>query len=253
MNGDDTPVGRLLTRREALALLGISGVRLATGATFGGPSRPGRTGSLPPCVVRPEQTEGPYFVDELLERADIRTDPATGAISPGTPLALTFLLSRLGRGSCDPLPGAQVDLWQCDALGVYSDVSDPTFNTRGHKFLRGHQRTDGTGRAVFRTIYPGWYPGRAVHIHFKIRTPAGSPRAAEFTSQLYFDDRLTDKVHASPPYSTKRGSRTRNLSDRIFQRGGDQLVLRPSQVAEGYEATFALSIDLAQDAGKGDS
>jgi protocatechuate 3,4-dioxygenase beta subunit len=226
-----------------LALLGASGAALASGGLLFRP-RSLAASPLPSCVVRPEQTEGPYFVDERLLRSDIRSDPATGALSAGAPLALTFLLSRVRSGACEPLPGAQIDVWHCDAMGVYSDVSDPHFDSKGHRFLRGYQMTDNAGQATFRTIYPGWYPGRAVHIHFKVRTPAGPGRAAEFTSQVYFDDALTDRVHAAAPYASKRGSRQRNGEDRIFGDGGAQLLLAPQVIGGGYEASFALGMDL---------
>ncbi len=244
MTSDNTARGGLLTRRQVLALLGASGAALATGATMMADPRRLVAAPLPSCVVRPAQTEGPYFVDERLNRSDIRSDPTRGTLSAGVPLTLSFLVSQISRGACEPLAGAQVDVWHCDALGIYSDVTDPRFSTVGQKFLRGHQFTDRAGQATFRTIYPGWYMGRAVHIHFKIRTPAISPRVAEFTSQLYFDDALTDRVHGSAPYATKGQSRTRNAGDRIFRGGGDQLLLAPSPMGEGYEATFVLGLQL---------
>src|SRR5687768_8509359 len=163
MNGDDVPVGRVLSRREAAKLLGSAGAAwFAAGLGVPAPAMAAQTSG---CVVRPQQTEGPFFVDESLERSDIRSDPASGRAVKGTPLALAFLVSRFSKGKCEPLSGAQVDLWHCDAEGAYSDVEDAV----GQKFLRGHQLTDPRGQARFVTIYPGWYSGRAVHIHFKIR------------------------------------------------------------------------------------
>jgi protocatechuate 3,4-dioxygenase beta subunit len=240
---DDTPVGHLLSRREVVALLGSTGAAWLLGPR----SRPGQaadTTPIPPCVVRPEQTEGPYFVDEALNRSDIRSDPADGTVTPGVPLALTILVSRLRAAACAPLPDAQVDLWHCDALGVYSDVRDPGFDTTGRKFLRGYQITDARGAARFLTVYPGWYAGRTVHIHFKIRTAPSAGRGLEFTSQLYFDDALTDRVHTAAPYAS-RGRRTmRNRDDRIYRRGGDQLTLAPVDTADGYRASFAIGLQL---------
>jgi protocatechuate 3,4-dioxygenase beta subunit len=198
----------------------------------------------PACVVRPEQTEGPYFVDERLNRSDIRSDPADGHVKPGAPLALAFLVSRVRAGNCEPLPDARVDLWQCDALGVYSDVQDPGFNTVGQQFLRGYQTTNAHGEARFATIYPGWYQGRTVHLHFKIRTEPRAERGFEFTSQLYFDDALTDRVHAAAPYATKGRRTTRNQNDRIFRRGGAQLLLTPAEDGAGYAAAFAIGLQL---------
>jgi protocatechuate 3,4-dioxygenase beta subunit len=200
-------------------------------------------GIMPSCVVRPEQTEGPYFVDEKLNRSDIRTDPSDNSVKPGAPLKLEFQVSRIAAGACTPLAGAVVDIWHCDALGVYSDVRDAGFDTRGRKFLRGYQETDANGSAAFFTIYPGWYEGRAVHIHFKVRAPQ-SARAQEFTSQLYFDETVTDQVLKQSPYSGKGGRRTMNDGDLIFRRGGKQLLLVPTKNAQGYTAKFDIGLQV---------
>ena len=142
------------------------------------------------------------------------------------------------------MAGAQVDVWHCDGNGHYSDVSDSRLDTTGKKFLRGYQRTTDAGRASFQTIYPGWYAGRAVHIHFKIRTPAHTTHASEFTSQLYFDDALTDRVHRLAPYAANRGHRSRNAEDGIYRRGGRQLQLAPKAVQTGYAAEFSVALQL---------
>ncbi len=238
---DDEPVGRLLSRREVLALLGATGTAWLAGSTL----MPGvARADTPPCVVRPEQTEGPYFVDARLNRTDIRTDPTNGEVKSGVPLALTFMVSQFSNTECTPLPGAQVDVWHCDALGLYSGVRDRRFNTEGQQFLRGHQLTDTSGMAQFTTVYPGWYPGRAVHIHFMIRTDPTATRGYTFTSQLYFDDALTDNVHARAPYAENGQNRTRNQRDGIFRRGGDQLLLTTEETAEGYAASFAIGLQI---------
>jgi protocatechuate 3,4-dioxygenase beta subunit len=243
MTHEDGPAGPFLFRRDVVVLLGTAGVAwLMTGGL--NPKRVVAGTLGPSCVVRPEQTEGPYFVDERLNRSDIRSDPTDGRIRPGTPLALTLLVSRLCTGSCQPLPGAQVDIWHCDALGVYSDVQDPGFSSIGQKFLRGYQVTDARGAAQFVTVYPGWYPGRTVHMHFKIRTAPMARRSFEFTSQLYFDDGLTDRVHASPPYAAQGPRTARNQHDWIFRRGGDQLMLAPTATADGYAALFAIGLQI---------
>jgi protocatechuate 3,4-dioxygenase beta subunit len=244
MTEEDGPIERFLSRREVVVLLGATGVSwLMAGSLITKWALAGMDGSS--CVVRPEQTEGPYFVDERLHRSDIRSDPADGRVRPGTPLALTLLISRLKAVDCQPLPGAQVDIWHCDAQGVYSDVQDPGFNTIGQKFLRGYQVTDARGEVRFVTVYPGWYPGRTVHIHFKIRTAPVAQRSFEFTSQLYFDEVVTDRIHAGPPYAAKGPRTTRNQHDWIFRRGGDQLMLAPVTVADGYSAMFAIGLQLA--------
>jgi protocatechuate 3,4-dioxygenase beta subunit len=249
MDNDDAQVGRILTRREVIALLGVAGagaVASRLGAQPGvGAATPaaGARVWVPACVVTPAQTEGPYFVDEKLNRADIRPDPTNGKVSGGAPLDIEIRVYRVANGACTPYQNAMVDIWQCDAMGLYSDVRDSNgfFNTAGQKFLRGYQLTDASGVAKFTTIYPGWYQGRTVHIHFKVRSSAGA-RAVEFTSQLYFDDAVSDKVFAQAPYNTKSGNRTRNERDGIFGRGGRQLMLAVSEQGAGYKSSFDIGL-----------
>jgi protocatechuate 3,4-dioxygenase beta subunit len=232
----------MLSRREVLAAIGISGAALLVGA------RPGRAAAgvaTSPCIVRPQQTEGPFFVEDGLDRSDIRTDPRTGAVRPGVPLQLTFRVSRVTGASCAPLAGAQVDVWHCDASGRYSDTRRGGDSDNGEKFLRGYQRTDTAGIAQFLTIYPGWYDGRTVHAHFKIRTAAASAPAYEFTSQLYFDDALTDRVHAVAPYAAGRRRSMRNADDFLFRDGGSRLLLDPMRDAQGYAATLDIGLQVA--------
>lgn len=221
------PVGPAATAPPAASPAGASPAATSPGAA---PS-PGSV-AVPACVVRPEQSEGPFFVDEGLERSDIRSDPASGAVSQGAPLALSFNVLRVSGAACTPLAGAIVDVWQCDAAGVYSDVTG-----NSQKFLRGHQLTDATGRASFTTIYPGWYGGRAVHIHFKVRS--GSK---EFTSQLYFDDALSDTVFQQQPYAARGQGRTRNANDGLFRNGGADLMLKVTPGGPGYSATFDIGL-----------
>ena len=243
MTHDAETPGGFLSRREILRYLSATGAAWLMARHLS--PRLADAGILvPSCVVRPEQMEGPYFVDERLNRSDIRTDPTDGQVRPGTPLTLTLRVSQLSTGGCQPLPGAQVDIWHCDALGVYSDVQDPGFNTKGRKFLRGYQMTDARGEARFVTLYPGWYPSRTVHIHFKVRTATAAKRNFEFVSQLYFNDELTDRVHASPPYAANGHRTTRNPHDWIFRQGGDRLMLAPTALAGGYEAGFPISLQL---------
>jgi protocatechuate 3,4-dioxygenase beta subunit len=281
MDNDDRPVGRILGRREALKVLGAAGAAGAALAAGCAPGAAGLTGTpragapygavatalpeataaqeaavseaatqasdtsaaMPTCVVRPELTEGPYFVDERLNRPDIRSDPTTGEVQEGAPLALAFRVSQVGDGSCTPLEGAWVDIWHCNALGVYSDVSDPGFNTSGQQFLRGYQVTDASGVAAFTTIYPGWYSGRTVHIHFKIRTgvEGGESSFYEFTSQLFFDEALNYQVHAQQPYASKGTRDTLNSQDRIYD---DQLLLTVTEDTQGYAALFDIGLQM---------
>jgi protocatechuate 3,4-dioxygenase beta subunit len=257
-----------MSRREVLALFGAAGAALivgcsddengstATATSSGGQPTAGSTQAatatvasaqstttVPACVVIPELTEGPYFVDEMLERSDIRSDPSDNSVSEGDELGITVNVSQIGGdGSCTPLADAQVDVWHCDALGVYSDVADPSFDTSGRRFLRGYQNTDRNGAARFVTIYPGWYPGRATHIHFKIRTDNGYA----FTSQWFFDDAFSDTVHAQGAYASKGVSgRLQNSSDNIFQSSNGLLTLDVQQSGSMYAATFDIGLQIA--------
>jgi protocatechuate 3,4-dioxygenase beta subunit len=231
----------VLNRRQALALIGASGAALLTGAL---PARAAAPLAPPSCVTRPQQTEGPFFVEEELDRSDLRSDPRTGVVKAGVPLRLTFKVSRMSGASCAPLAGAKVDLWHCDATGRYSDARNRGSSTVDEKFLRGYQRTDAAGTAQFLTIYPGWYGGRTVHVHFKIRTAAPSAPAFEFTSQLYFDDALTDRVHSLAPYVAEGRRSMRNADDFLFRDGGSQLLVDPLQEAQGYAATFDIGLQI---------
>jgi protocatechuate 3,4-dioxygenase beta subunit len=269
VDNDDRPIGTVLSRREALAVLGATGVAVLAGCVPGASepdlptSTPTESGapeatdaqadsatpsagsdSLPNCVVRPELTEGPYFVDEQLNRSDLRSDPSDGSLVEGARLQLTFRVSEIAAGGCAALAGAYVDIWHCDAFGVYSDAEDPGFNTVGQKFLRGYQVTDGEGIASFTTIYPGWYFSRAVHIHFKIRSELSPNSSYEFTSQLFFDDDFTDQLYQQQPYASRGERQLRNSDDRIYQGGGSQLVLEVGPSASGYAATFDIGLQL---------
>lgn len=244
-----------VNRRQVLRLAGAASAALLVGCDPGASAPQGWRGlwsrnaaaSIPPCIVRPEQTEGPYFVDERLNRSDIRSDPADGSVKDGAPLQLTFRVHELRNSTCNPLPGAMVDIWHCDALGVYSGVEDfnGLFDTTGKKFLRGYQITDASGVARFSTIYPGWYEGRAVHVHFKIRTRPESRRGYEFTSQIYFDEAMSAQILTHAPYSTKGPGWLRNRQDGIFRRdGGEQLMLAVTRTETGYAGTFDIGLEL---------
>jgi protocatechuate 3,4-dioxygenase beta subunit len=197
------------------------------------------------CVLTAALTEGPYFVDERLNRSDIRSDPVTGDASEGVPLELTFNVSRVGSTGCTPLTGAYLDVWHCDATGIYSDVAGAG---SGRRFLRGYQITDASGVAQFTTIYPGWYSGRAVHVHFKLRIIAGSSTTYEFTSQFFFNEWPTTAVHAQNPYNTRGTRNTLNTSDGIYNSLSAAekaaLTLQTTEVADGYRGVVGLGVQL---------
>lgn len=260
MENDDKTIG-LLSRRDALKLFGIGGTMLlascasptATNTVIptvgtGSTQAASATGAALDCIVRPELTIGPYFVDHQLNRSDIRSEPSDNSVKEGVPLTLNIVVSSVGNNRCSPIQDAQVDVWHCDAQGQYSGVSDANqgFDNTGKKFLRGYQLTDATGRVQFTTIYPGWYSGRAVHIHFTIRTNGTNSQAYQFTSQFFFDDSLTDQVHAEQPYASKGQRDTRNSNDTIFQGGGSQLLLNlEGDAKNGFTTTMNIGLDLS--------
>jgi len=266
LDDDDRPIGRILSRREILALFGAGGAAaflaactpsggtgatpVPTGAATAGSSAKALAtasataaavaSALPACVVAPELTEGPYYLDVDLERSDIRSNTSEGSVVDGATLTLEWLVSQADGSACVPLADVVVDVWHCDALGVYSGVSGVSGN-----FLRGFQRTDTNGRASFTTVYPGWYRGRAVHIHFKIRTDPDGAAGFEFTSQLFFDDEFSKGVYASGVYAERGAQETLNASDNIFGQSGGATLLTVTQEGDGYKATFPIAVQLS--------
>lgn len=226
---------RALLRRSAVGVLGLF-------APWPGARDDAFAATQPTIVATPALTEGPYFVDEGLNRSDITVDPSNGAISAGFPLRLGITVSQLVAGVATPIAGAQVDLWHCDALGLYSDVAQE--GTSGKKFLRGYQMTDAHGNARFRTIYPGWYSGRTVHMHFKVRLFSGNQQTLEFTSQLFFDEAITDRIFTTAPYSQRGARNTRNDDDGIYQDDdkGTLLMLRLADDGSHAVASFHVAL-----------
>ncbi|MFN7925199.1 MAG: hypothetical protein U0Q16_34195 [Bryobacteraceae bacterium] len=197
------------TRRDVIRAVGAA-------ALMGLPAGHSPLWSQAPCAVlgSPSLTEGPYFVDEELNRSDIRLDPSDNSMRPGTPLALAINVSKKVDCGTVPLTGAYVDIWHCDASGVYSDVAAQS--STGKKFLRGFQSTNRQGNVYFTTIYPGWYPGRAVHIHIKVRLFDGLDQTYEFTSQFFFNENFTDAVYKANSAYPTRARDTLNTTDGIY-------------------------------------
>jgi uncharacterized protein (TIGR03437 family) len=224
----------LLSRRRTLAMLGGAGMLAATGKL-----------DAATCVnLAGAQTEGPYWVEENLNRSDIRTDPSDGSIRPGTLLNLKVNLVNESGSTCVPLAGAKVDIWHCDAGGIYSD--ETANNSKGKKFLRGYQVTDDNGAVNFVTVYPGWYSGRTVHIHFRIRTHSGTTQLGEFVAQIFFDDSVTDAVFRNAPYNSRPNRDTRNSNDMVLTgtRNGAIVYAELAQTAVGYSATATIGVNL---------
>jgi protocatechuate 3,4-dioxygenase beta subunit len=228
---------------QSVLIACAAGAASATDTSSSTAAPTGTTTTGASCVLTAALTEGPFFVDEKLNRSDIRTDPISGVVSAGIPLSLTFNVSRVASSACTPLTSAYLDVWHCDSTGTYSDVSGSS-----RQFLRGYQVTDANGVAAFTTIYPGWYSGRAVHIHFKLRLYAGSSKTYEFTSQFFFDDTLTDSVYTQSPYSSRGSRNTRNASDGIYNSLSTNdkagLTLQTSKTAGGYAGVINLGVSV---------
>jgi len=230
-----------LSRRGALAKLGglaaaafgagawgaaaLDGDAEAEAAT-GGPA--GVASGALTCVLTPELTEGPYYIEGEKVRRNI-TDGKPGA-------KLLLRLTVVDASTCKPIKGAAVDIWHADASGVYSGFGAGAGN---RTFLRGIQRTDAAGLAVFQTIYPGWYPGRAVHIHLKVHVGGN----VVHTGQLFFSDGMTDAVYKRAPYNKRPGREPRNSGDSIFVNGGKKsIVAVKSDGKGGYVGRLTMGV-----------
>ena len=199
------------------------------------------------CTLAPTLTEGPYWVDEKLNRADITTDTTRASVRNGLPLSLAITVFNASNGSCsaDPVPNVQVDIWHCDAAGEYSDATgNGQSSTKGQTFLRGYQFSDASGVVNFKTIYPGWYGGRATHIHVRMRgyDTAGT-LSYNFTTQLFFDDSITDKVYALAPYNAKGTRDKRNSNDMHYNSVSTPILVTLTENANaGYAGDVAIAL-----------
>jgi protocatechuate 3,4-dioxygenase beta subunit len=224
---------RKLTRRGSLVKLG----GLVAGAVgIGGLESPPSEGAGPAavasgavsCVLTPEQTEGPYYIADEAVRRNITEG------RPGTPLLLRA--SVVNASTCRAIRGAAVDIWHADATGVYSGFGQ---GAASRTFMRGIQRTNAKGLALFRTVYPGWYQGRTVHIHVKVHLGGN----VVHTGQLYFPDGVTDAVYRKTPYSNRPNRDVRNSGDAIFRNGGSKSLLAVRKNNSGvYVATITMGV-----------
>ena len=180
------------------------------------------------CVLTPEQTEGPYYIAGEKVRRNITEG------RPGIPLILRARV--VDASTCRAVKGAAVDVWHADASGVYSGFGA---GAASRTFMRGIQRTDAHGLAVFRTVYPGWYPGRTVHVHVKVHIRGN----VVHTGQLYFPDNITDAVFQKPPYDTRPARGTRNANDAVYRNGGRKSMLTVGKNASGvYVASITMGV-----------
>lgn len=188
------------------------------------------------CMLATEVTEGPYYIDPELVRADI-TEGKEG-------VAMDMVI-QVVDASCRPLAGARVDIWHCDAQGNYSGYanqgSDGTLDTSGETFLRGTQMADARGIVTFRTIYPGWYRGRTTHIHHKVFLDETNV----LTGQIFFPDALSQYLYDNvPPYNDRASARdTVNSNDGIAEEAGEGAYAGVRETGDRYVATLVIGVD----------
>ena len=179
-------------------------------------------------MLSPETTEGPYWIDDALSRRDIREGKA------GLPLVAVFAVQD--ARSCEPIAGADVEIWHCDADGVYSGLGDADPETR---FLRGHQTAGDDGKAEFLTLFPGWYQGRTPHVHLKVNVGGNTVH----TGQVFFDEATTAKVYESEPYTAHGEPDTPHSADGIYaQAGGERATMRLTRDGDGYRGSITLGV-----------
>lgn len=231
-----------VSRREALSLLGIAGAAASLGcggsdsATSPTTTTTGTTGSgtgtSGACAVTPTETIGPYPSLTNFVRSDIREGKA------GLPLTLTITVVN-ANNSCSPVSGAAVDIWQCDAQGNYSEYAQPGYNGTGATFLRGIQVTDASGRVTFTSLFPGWYQGRATHIHVEVKVN----NAAVKVTQIAFPESVIAAVYASGVYAAKGQNPTSNLGDMVFSDSlASEMATVTGDTTNGYVATFTVGV-----------
>jgi protocatechuate 3,4-dioxygenase beta subunit len=241
---------RGLRRRDAFAAAGSVGL----GGLFTA-SRLGRFGAAADaeaasaCVLTPEVTEGPYWVSNHLMRRDIR------AGKPGLPLEVLFTVQN--ANTCKPISNANVEIWHCDAVGVYSGYENlsqggPPRGGGGHatptsnkRYLRGHQKSGANGKVSFLTIFPGWYRGRSPHIHLKVHIGGN----VVHTGQVFFSQKIADAVYRHAPYKSHGEPDTTHAQDSIYAAAGGSKALleltRRGNGNKGYRGTITLGVATA--------
>jgi protocatechuate 3,4-dioxygenase beta subunit len=230
-----------LSRREALGMMGVAGAAASLGCGSEGTTSPTTTdgttgttgGSASSCAVSPTETIGPYPSLTNFVRSDIREGKS------GTPLTLTITVVN-ANNSCGPVANAAVDIWQCDAGGNYSEYSQPGYNGTGLTFLRGIQMSDSSGRVTFTTIFPGWYAGRATHIHVQVKVN----NAVVKVTQIAFPESVIAAVYASGVYASKGQNPTSNSGDMVFadSLASELATVTGGDATTGYTATFTVGI-----------
>ena len=233
------PLARLLTRRRALGTLGAAAGAVTAAGCSNSPTSPTSTSGTgtstttstnAACLVTPSETAGPYPSRADFVRSDIRED------RQGTALTLTITVVNAGS-ACAAVASAEVEIWHCDVAGDYSQYGSATART----FLRGIQTTNAAGQVTFTTIYPGWYQGRATHIHAEVTVGGRSVKV----TQIAFPESVNNAVHSAGVYASRGTNPTSNLSDGIFSDSlASELVTPTGSPSGGYTAAFQIAVAL---------
>ena len=244
-----SPVNRGITRRNVLETLGLAGAAMVAACASSPTSASstnnyddhddnGTSSTTGSCVVAAEETAGPYpdRLGMISNQAFLRQDITEG--KSGLPLTLTLTIVNI-RQSCAAVSNASVEIWQCDAAGHYSEYAQQGYDGTGQTFLRGVQVTNSAGVATFRTICPGWYMGRATHIHVQVFVNG----AVVKTTQVAFPENVTAGVYRTGVYAAKGQSTTSNASDNVFSDGTQtEMATLAGDTASGYTATLAVGV-----------
>jgi protocatechuate 3,4-dioxygenase beta subunit len=227
-----------------VAIAGCGGSPTTPSATTTSPTTTGtgttNTGTSGACAITPEETAGPYpdKLGMLSNTAYFRSDITEGR--SGLPVTLVITVVNVAN-ACSPVANASVEIWQCDADGHYSEYSQPGYNGTGQTFLRGLQTTDASGKVTFRTIYPGWYQGRATHIHVEVFMNG----AVVKTTQIAFPENVSSAVYSSGVYASKGQNPTSNAGDNVFADGTEEeLASLAGDTTSGYTATLTIGISV---------
>jgi protocatechuate 3,4-dioxygenase beta subunit len=253
--------GYRFSRATALRFFGGTAVMLAgCGGSGGASSIPtaatptptaAPVGTSGACAVTPEGEIGPYFADDSLSgfnRSNILANLDGTAVQAGVPLTLTVQVYDTQAG-CAAMSGVQIDVWHCSASGVYSDEASE--NTSSQTWLRGYQITGSAGTVTFTTIVPGWYQGRATHIHVRARSKynsASSTGDGSNTTQLFFPQAVVDALSSSvAPYDAHGVNPTTNASDHVYtpQTKGKMELVLSGTAGSGYVASVAIGLPIA--------
>jgi protocatechuate 3,4-dioxygenase beta subunit len=225
---------RKIARRKAIGILSAAGAAVAFGCGDDSPTSPstgtstGGSGTSSACAVTPTETVGPFPSVVDLVRTDIRDGKS------GTPVALTITVVDVNAG-CAPVGRAVVEIWQCDAAGIYSQYGTQI----GQSFLRGVQMTDSNGQVTFTTIYPGWYQGRATHIHVEVTLNGNSVKV----TQIAFPESVSAAVYATAIYAARGPNPTSNTNDNVFADSvASELATVSGDSATGLTATFRVGV-----------